>query len=179
MRTADMSRRIDAIAESVKTLHIKGTTRIDWNCLTCEERALFDKVNELKEEYSPGYPPDDVLEENHSLFVKGLELIMRRALDLFQEATRVVCLISSEDDMGFELVFTLRIFWFLNEMQRHSEKMRKEEELLNEFERVEDFEKAWKEYEETLEDRTPLWSTQSFENYVQPLFDIMFRRKTK
>ena len=84
MKTADVTKRIDDVAESMKTLRVKGTTRIDWNCLTHEEKTLFEKVNKIKDEYLPNYPPNSVLEENHDLFVKGIELIMRRAIDLFQ-----------------------------------------------------------------------------------------------
>lgn len=43
----------------------------------------------------------------------------------------------------------------------------------------EDFEKAWKEYEENIEDKTALWSPQSFENFIQPLFDGMVRKHRK
>jgi len=48
MKTANIERKIGSIEESLKPLRIKGTTRIDWNCLTSQERALFDKVIELR-----------------------------------------------------------------------------------------------------------------------------------
>ena len=179
MKPADITRKLDTIAENMKTLRIKGTTRIDWNCLTHEERTLFEKVNELKEEYSPHYPPDDVLEENHALFVKGIELIMRRALDLFQEATKATCMMPTKDDTFFDLIFNIRIFWFLHEIGRHAEQNRKEEELSERYERFEDFEKAWKEYEDNIEDKTALWSPESFENFIQPLFDDTLRKHGK
>ena len=179
MKTADMTRRIDAVADNMKTLRIKGTTRIDWNCLTHEERVLFDKVNELKEEYAPNYPPDDVLEENNELFVKGIELIMRRALDLFQEVTQAYCVMDTPDEVFFDLVFNLRIFWFLHEMRRNSEKNRKEEEISEKYEKFEDFQQVWKEYLETLEDKTALWSPESFENFIRPFFDARLRKKDK
>ena len=88
MKTLDMTRRLDAIAETLKDLQIKDTTRIDWRCLTQGERLLFDKITEIKEEYWPQLPPDDVLEENHALFVKGTEIIMRRTMDLFQTVVK-------------------------------------------------------------------------------------------
>ena len=43
----------------------------------------------------------------------------------------------------------------------------------------EDFEKAWKEYEENIEDKTALWSPKSFENFIQPLFDRKLRKHGK
>jgi len=179
VKIADLTKRIDDLDESLKTLRIKGTTRIDWNCLTSEERALFGKVNQLKEEYSPFYPPDDVLAKNHGLFLKGIELIVRRAIDFFQTATRALCVVDSEDDPGFELVFNLRIYWFLYELQRHCEKMIKEEELSREYEKFEDFEREWNKYLETLEDKTPLWSKESFEHFIRPFFDARLRKKEK
>ena len=102
MKIADLTKRVDELDESLKTLRIKGTTRIDWNCLTHEERTLFDKIHEIKDEYSPHYPPDDVLKENHDLFVKGIELIMRRAMDLFQEAIKATCMTSPKDETFFD-----------------------------------------------------------------------------
>ena len=179
MKTADMTRRIDAVADNMKTLRIKGTTQIDWNCLTHEERTLFEKVWELKEEYLPNHPPDNVLEENHALFVKGIELIMRRAIDLFQEATKATCITTTKDETFFDLIFSLRIYWFLHEIGRHAEKNRKEEELFEQYKLVEDFEKAWKEYAENIDDKTPLWSPQSFDNFIQPLLKGMLRTHRK
>ena len=50
MKIADMTRKIDDIDESMKTLRIKGTTKIDWNCLTHAERILFEKIWEIYEQ---------------------------------------------------------------------------------------------------------------------------------
>jgi|GEM_PF-6509604 len=178
MNTADIKRKLDTIEESLKTLRIKGTTRIDWNCLTSQERALFGKVNELKEEYAPFSPPDDVLAENHGLFVKGFELVMRRAIDFFRNATVAYCMVD-DDDGFFELVYTLRVYWFLYEMRRQFERNRKEDELLDRYEDDEEFEQAHKEYVESLEDKTALWSRESFEKFSRPVFDACFRKKGK
>jgi len=179
MKTLDIQRKLDAIEESLKTLRIKGTTRLDWNCLTSQERALFEKVNDLKEEYAPGYPPDDVLQENHELFVKGFELVMRRALDLFQEATRAYCMVDDQNEWFFEFIFNLRVYWFLYEIRRHFEKNRQEEELLEKYENDEEFEQAYNGYLETLEDKTALWSRESFEQFTRPFFDSCLRKKRK
>jgi hypothetical protein len=78
VRSLDIKRKLNAIAENLKDLQIRETTRIDWHCLTQRERLLFDKIREIQEEYSPQTPPDDVLEENHALFVKGIETMARR-----------------------------------------------------------------------------------------------------
>jgi hypothetical protein len=177
MKTANIERKISSIEESMKPLRIKGT-RIDWNCLTHEERTLFGKVWELKEEYSPSSPPDDVLEENHGLLIKGIELLMRRAIDLFQEATKIYCMVD-DDESFFELVYTLRVYWFLYEMRRQFERNKAEEELLDRYEDDEEFEQAHKEYVESLEDKTALWSRESFEKFTRPVFDSGLRKKRK
>jgi hypothetical protein len=179
MKIADLKRKIDVIDESMKTLRIRGTTRIDWNCLTYEERTLFEKVWELKEEYLPNHPPDDVLEENHDLFVKGIELLIRRAVDLFQEATKAYCMVNSQNEGFFELVYNLRVYWFLYEMRRHFENNRKEDELLEKCENDEEFEQAYAEYLEALEDKTALWSRESFENFTRPFFDASLKKNDK
>ena len=179
MKSLDVKRKIDSIEESLETLRVKGTTRLDWNCLTRQERALFEKFIDLKEEYAPGGPPDDVLQENHALIVKGIELVMRRALDFFHEATRAYCVVDDKNEAFFELVYSLRVYWFLYEMRRHFERNRKEEELLKKYERDEEFEQAYSEYLESLADKTALWSPESFENFTRPFFDAGLRQKDK
>ena len=179
MKVGDLRRRIDFVEDGMKTLRVKGTTKIDWNCLTSQERSLFEKVWEIKEEYSPYDPPDDVLEENHDLFIKGIELMIRRAVDLFQEASKAYCMVDSRNEKFFELVYNLRVYWFLYEMRRHFKNNRKEEELLEKYEDDEEFEQAYKEYLENLEDKTHLWSPESFENFTRPFFDARLRKKEK
>lgn len=177
MKIVDLKRRIGAVEESMETLRVKGTTRIDWNCLTSQERVLFEKVRELKEEYSPRYPPDDVLEKNHDLFIKGIELFLRRAIDLFQEATKAYCLVDADSEAFFDLVFGLRVYWFLHEIFRHLERNRKEEQLLAKCENDEEFEQAYDEYLETLVDKTSLWSSESFEKFTSPFFDASLKKR--
>jgi hypothetical protein len=179
VKSLDITRKLDAIAENVKEFKIKGTTRIDWYCLTERERLLFDKVNEIKEEYWPHFPPDDVLEENHALFVKGIEIIVRRTIDLFQEVVKTLYLKTTRDDPFIDLIFTMRLCWFLHEIERHAEQIQKEEELFDKFGDTDDFDKAWKEYEEKREDKTALWSQESFERFIQPLFEKKRRRHRK
>jgi hypothetical protein len=176
VRAVDVKRKLDSLAENMKKLQIKETTHIDWNCLTCEERVLFEKVNEIREEYGC-LPPDAVLKENDALFSKAFELIMRRVVDLFQEATKAICMVSTRDEAFFDLVFTMRILWFIHEMRRHAEQNRKEEELYDRYKRSEDFEKAWKEYKDKREDKTTLWSPESFERFIQPAFGGMRRKR--
>jgi len=177
VKIADLTKRVEELDESLKTLRIKGTTRIAWNCLTSEEQALFDKVYKLKAEYSSYSPPDDVLAANHDLFIKGIELLLRRALDLFQEAAKAYCIVDESDEGFFEFIFNMRIFWFLHELSRHCEKNRKEEELFKKYESDEEFERAYDEYLETVDDKTRLWSPESFENFIKPFFESRLKKR--
>lgn len=83
MRARELDWKLRQLAEKMEDVPIAGTTRIDWNCLTERERMLFDRVCEIRDKYAPSPPPDDVLAENFELFVKGIQLFMRRAVDLF------------------------------------------------------------------------------------------------
>jgi len=57
MKVADLSRRVNDVSDSMKTLRIDGTTRIDWNCLISAERVLFEKVRKIQGDYLPHIPP--------------------------------------------------------------------------------------------------------------------------
>lgn len=179
MKSLDVARRLNRVAENLKDIQFKETTRIDWYCLTEKERLLFDKINEIKDEYWPQLPPDDVLRENHELFVKGIEIIARRAIDLFQSLVKTLYVSETRDSSIFDFIFTTRLYWFLHEVHRHVEQTCMEEELFEKYEKIEDFERAWKEYEEKREDKTPLWSRESFARFIQPLFDRVHRNRGK
>lgn len=175
MKSLDMVRKLDHIAENMRDLQIKGTTRIDWNCLTERERLLFDRINEIKDEYGSN-PPDVVLQENQALFNKGIEILARRAIDLFRTVMTTLYVTDVQDDPMIDFIFTTRLFWFLHEIGRHAEQMRKEEELYEKHGDSEDFKRAWKEHKEKLEDKTALWSQESFERFMKPLFDRTRRK---
>jgi len=178
MKVVDMAQKLNAIAENMKDLQIEGTTRIDWNCLTERERLLFDRIREIQDEYKPYLPPDDVLKENHALFNKGIEILARRAVDLFRTFMTTLYVTNSHEDKLMDFIFTTRLFWFLHEVKRHAEQMRKEEELYERHGDSEDFEKAWKEYRENLEDKTALWSQESFERFIQPLLKMVCAKRS-
>jgi len=177
VKTLDMTRKLNRIAENLKDIQIEDTTRIDWYCLTQKERVLFDKITEIKDEYWPQTPPDDVLRENHALFVKGIEIIMRRTIDLFKNVVKTAYSMDTRDDRIFDFIFTTRLYWFLHEIHRHAEQTRREEELFEKYEKIKEFKKAWKEYEEKREDKTPLWSRESFARFIQPLFNRKHRNR--
>lgn len=175
MKVSDMIQKLDSIAENLTDLQIEGTTRIDWRCLTQKEVLLFDKITELTDKYGSQLP-NDVLIENSALFDKGIEILARRAIDLFQTVAKALFMVPSQDDPLVNFVFTLRLFWFLQEMRRQVDQMHVEDELLKKYEDYGDFKKAWKEHEANLENKTALWSRESFERFVKPVFEKMSRK---
>jgi hypothetical protein len=179
VKISDLVRRVDGLEESLKTLRVEGNTKIDWNCFTSEEQILFEHIRELKDKYAPYNPPDDVLEANHDLFLKGLEIIFCRALELFQEAAKAYCIVDEVDEAYFKFAFTFRIFWFIHELGRQCKKNRKEMELIEKYEDDDALGRAYDEYLETVEDKTPLWSPESFENFLKPFFDSHVTKRGK
>jgi hypothetical protein len=179
VKLSNLARRVDGLEESLKTLRAEGNTRIDWNCFTSEEQILFERIRELRDKYAPYNPPDDVLEENHHLFLKGLEILFRRALELFQEASKAYCVIDEKDEAFFKFVFNFRIFWFIHELGRQCKKNRKERELCEKYENDDELERAYDEYFKTVEDKVPLWSPESFENFLRPFFDSRSKKRGK
>jgi len=171
-----MARRLDALAANMTDLQIEGTTRIDWRCLTERERLLFDRIREIKEEYGSD-PPADVLQENHALFNKGIEILARRAIDLFRTVMATLYVTNIQEDSIINFIFTTRLFWLLHEMRRHAEQIRKEEELYEKHGASEDLERAWKEYTAKLENQTALWSQESFARFIQPLFKKAYAKR--
>jgi hypothetical protein len=77
-----LSKRVDVLSQNIGDT-AKSETRIDFNCLTEPERVLFNKVQEIIDEYAPAHPPQDVIEKNAELWHKGLEIFARRATELF------------------------------------------------------------------------------------------------
>jgi hypothetical protein len=63
----------------------KSDTMIDWRCLSEGERQLLEKVDEIIGKYAPSQPPQDVIEKHADLWYKGLEILGRRATELFVE----------------------------------------------------------------------------------------------
>jgi len=49
VKVSDLGNRIDGLEENLKTIRVKGTTKIDWSCFTFEEQTLFEHIRELKD----------------------------------------------------------------------------------------------------------------------------------
>lgn len=49
MRSLDMARKLNRIAENMKAPETEGTTRIDWQCLTERERQQTKNLQTLKQ----------------------------------------------------------------------------------------------------------------------------------
>jgi hypothetical protein len=84
MKPWQLTKRISTISNTL-TATTPPETSIDYNCLSEPEQQLFDKVQETMDKYAPAMPPKDVIEKNSDLWFKGLEVLGRRATELFVE----------------------------------------------------------------------------------------------
>jgi len=83
LRSWELKRRLGGLAGRMMDSSVQSSTRIDPACLSESEKRLFERVYEIIDEYSGAVPPDNVLVENMELFSKALEIIVRRAVELF------------------------------------------------------------------------------------------------
>jgi hypothetical protein len=83
VKATDMARKLTRLEAKMPNLPMRGTTRIDWHCLTPAEKTLFTKIQAIRDQYTPEVPPDDVLQANAPLFDTGLQVLARRAMDVF------------------------------------------------------------------------------------------------
>lgn len=166
--------KIDRLEGNMKDIKIEGTTRIAWSCLTEREKMLLEKVNQILDRQRYGPPlSDDEIKENLPILLKHWELLTRRIIDLFQQHMKEHFRFRFDDgeDAETDFIFTLRFWWFLNEMRRHTDQVHEERELSKKY--PDDFDafcKAYNEWEKTRENQTPLWTRESFERFVEPMF---------
>ena len=92
MKPWQINRKIGHLALELND-SAKSETRIDINCLTEPERKLFDRVQQIIDEYAPAIPPKDVIEKNADLWYKGLEIFGRRVTKLFVEIVPCIVLL--------------------------------------------------------------------------------------
>lgn len=78
-----MKRRLGGLADRMKDNSVQSSTRIDPACFSESEKRLFARVEEIIDECGGAVPPDHVLVENGELLWKGVEIVVRRAVDLF------------------------------------------------------------------------------------------------
>ena len=83
MRNWELKRRLGGLADRMKDDSVQNSTRIDPDCLSEGEKRLFARVDEIIDEYGGAVLPDHVLAENGELLWKAVEIVVRRAVDLF------------------------------------------------------------------------------------------------
>jgi hypothetical protein len=96
-KVGNLTRELDDSAKSV--------TRIDINCLTEQERKLFDRVQEIIDKYAPASPPQDFIEKNADLWYKGLEIFGKRAVELFVEVVPASFCCDEIEEWYFKVYF--------------------------------------------------------------------------
>ena len=71
MKPWQLNRRATSLSKKI-TDPAETETRIDINCLSQPERELFERIDEIIEQYKPANPPADVIEKNGGFVVQGL-----------------------------------------------------------------------------------------------------------
>jgi hypothetical protein len=84
---------------------VETETRIDINCLSEPERQLFNRIDEIIEEYKPANPPADVIEKDADLWNKGLEIFGRRTMELFVEVMPASLCCDELEEWYFKIYF--------------------------------------------------------------------------
>lgn len=110
----DLDERIKKIEKKVEVPDFKqGSTKIAWECLTWREQRLFNKIEEMTKKYGADLDkiPEDLQMEVPELSIKGLEILSRRAFDLFQTIINGIYL--GEDWLN-QWIFWSRFFAFWN-----------------------------------------------------------------
>ena len=82
MKSWQLNRKINGLSNRIDD-STKTDIRFDINSFSEPERKLFDKVQEIVDNYAPAKPPQDVIEKNSDLWYKGLEIFAKRATELF------------------------------------------------------------------------------------------------
>jgi hypothetical protein len=127
-----LKRRVNSLSQDL-TDPVKTETRIDFNCLTAPERQLFERVQEIIDEYAPASPPQDVIEKNADLWYKGLEIFARRATELFVDVMPASLCCDELEEWYFKMYFYNFLFDWLESVEQ-VRKMPKErrDELISE-----------------------------------------------
>jgi len=104
MKPWQLSRRIDGLSEEIAE-PTQAETRIDINCLSQPERQLFERIDEIIDEYKPASPPKDVIEKTADLWNKGLEIFARRTMELFVDIMPASLCCDELEEWYFKLYF--------------------------------------------------------------------------
>jgi hypothetical protein len=124
-----LSRRVKGLSEDIAD-SVKTETRLDFSCLSEPERALFNRVQEILDEYAPSSPPQDVIEKNGDLWNKGLEIFARRAMELFVNVMPASLCCDELEEWYFKLYFYNFLFDWLESVQKLREMPKERREAL-------------------------------------------------
>lgn len=82
MKTNDMFKHVEKVSEKLKNTTTDGLLRVDFGSLSEAEKALFDKVDEISEEYKRT-GSEELLAKNGDLITKNIEIIFKRITELY------------------------------------------------------------------------------------------------
>ena len=129
MRPWQLNRRVNSLSEELAD-PVKTETKIAFDSLSEPERQLLDKVQEIVDKYAPGSPPQDVIVKNADLWNKGLEILGRRAMELFVEVVPASLCCDELEEWYFKLYF--HNFWldWMESMKKLREMPKEQHEAL-------------------------------------------------
>jgi len=106
------AKRIGRLEEKMDIAEFeRGSTKISWECLSWREQRLFERIQGLFREHGDGSGgiAKDILTENFETLTKGVDILVKRAFDLFLTAMSPFL---GEDKM-YEWTFLVRFHAFL------------------------------------------------------------------
>jgi hypothetical protein len=125
-----------------------------------EIRQLYDDTKDVK-----------LTKEHRKVLLVAGKRLFDRSLDLFENVWGLFFDYYSEGDPILGKFFRMRLYWFINEMFRHADIMRKESELGKKYPKnFKKFEKEFNEWYNKRENQTPLWTRDSFSEFIKPAF---------
>jgi len=85
VNTRRFTKRIGKLEDKMNVPEFeRGSTRIAWESLSEREQKLFERIEELLREHGDGLGgiQKDAFAENNEMFMKGMDILLRRTFDL-------------------------------------------------------------------------------------------------
>jgi hypothetical protein len=173
----NFDKRISNLEKRIANIDLTNT-KIDCNSISQEERDLLGNILLLKEKKDNGILSKNEMDDFIKMAYKSFQMYSTRITFMYLDVLKALCQLVSNDD-AMDFIVEIRLFWFVNELIRHSVQLREESRLMKEYKDDEQFEKAWKKYEKTLEDKTPLWGQESITRDLNKVFKKMEKKSKK
>lgn len=104
MKPWQLNRRVDSLSKQLAD-PTETQTKIAFNSLSEPERQLLDKVQEIIDKYAPAETPQDIIYKYRDLWVKSLEIFLRRVTELFVDVVPASFCCDELEEWYFKLHF--------------------------------------------------------------------------